>query len=84
MPIRDEEPEEEESDNQTESDESDDAIDDLPNGENDANGVAVNEAARDLRYLYHKERCMPVCLSKALWCIPTHPSLIHNIWMVPY
>ena len=51
MPIRDEEPEEEENDNQTESDESDDAIDDLPNGENDANGVAVNEAARDLRYV---------------------------------
>ena len=51
MPIRDEEPEEEENDNQTESDESDDAIDDLPNGENDANGVVVNEAARDLRYV---------------------------------
>lgn len=52
MPIRDEEPEEEENDNQTESDESDDAIDDLPNGENDANGVAVNEAARDLRLMH--------------------------------
>jgi len=52
MPIRDEEPEEEENDNQTESDESDEAINDLPNGQNGASGVAVNDAARDLRLMH--------------------------------
>lgn len=54
MPIRDEEAEEEEDENQTESDsENDEAIDDLPNGQNQgANGVAVNDAARDLRLMH--------------------------------
>ena len=51
MPIRDEEvKDDEEGDgNQTESDESDIVLDDLPNGENGANGAAANDAARDLR-----------------------------------
>jgi len=47
MPIRDEEPEEEENENQTESDsESDEAISDLPNGQNGANGIEINDAMR--------------------------------------